>query len=171
MAVKKKKTLVLTEKHIALITNIKFEKFVFDEKQHYHKFKSMVDDLKLSENPLFKEYNQSVLKELYDFEPQSRFGWGCDQWSLFGGTYLLEDMALILGYFDKAIENSETLATGRRFPEELEIEMYNLYDYICEHMEDIFTLMFSMIGKGGITPGTYEYKDFQWKYKKQKGEA
>ena len=158
---KRKKTLILTDKHIALISNIKFEKFVFDEKQHYHRLKNMVDDLKLSENPGFEEYNKSILNELHNFEPQSRFGWGCDQWSLFGGTYLLEDMALILGYFDKAIEHSETMATGRRFPEELEIEMYSLYDYIYENMEDILALIFSMIGQGGLIPGTYEYKNYK----------
>lgn len=162
---KRKKTLTLTDKHIALISNIKFEKFVFDEKQHYHHLKNMVDDLKLSENPGFEEYNKNILNELHNFEPQSRFGWGCDQWSLFGGTYLLEDMALILGYFDKAIEHSETMATGRRFPEELELEMYKLYDYIYENMEDILTLIFSMIGQGGLIPGTYEYKNYKWQYK------
>ena len=162
---KRKKTLTLNEKHIALISNIKFEKFVLDDKQHYQQFKNMVDDLKLSENNSLKEYNQSILEELHGFEPQSRFGWGCDQWSLFGGTYLLEDIALILGYFDQAIANSETMASGRRFPEELENEMYALYDFICENMEDIFTLVLTFIGKGGITPGTYVYNNYNWERK------
>ena len=159
---KRKKTLTLTDKHIALISNIKFEKFVLDDKQHYQQFKNMVNDLKLSENETFKEYNKTILEELHGFEPQSRFGWGCDQWSLFGGTYLLEDIAMILGYFNQAIENSETLATGRRFPQELEEEMYDLYDYICENMEDIFVLVLTFVGNGGITPGTYVYDDFKW---------
>ena len=162
----RKKTLTLTDKHIMLISNIKFEKFVFDDKQHYQRFKNMVNDLKLNEDNNFKKYNKSILDELYNFEPQSRFGWGCDQWSLFGGTYLLEDMAMILGYFDKAIENSETLATGRRFPKELEEEMYSLYDFICSNMEDIFTLILSFIGNGGIKPGTYVLDNYQWVYNK-----
>ena len=162
----RKKTLTLTDKHIMLISNIKFEKFVFDDKQHYQRFKNLVNDLKLNEDNNFKKYNKSILDELYNFEPQSRFGWGCDQWSLFGGTYLLEDMAMILGYFDKAIENSETLATGRRFPKELEEEMYSLYDFICSNMEDIFTLILSFIGNGGIKPGTYVLDNYQWVYNK-----
>jgi hypothetical protein len=159
---KRKKVLTLTDKHINLISNIKFEKFVFEDKQHYQRFKSMVNELKLSEYEKFKEYNQSILEELHGFEPQSRFGWGCDQWSLFGGTYLLEDMAMILGYFDQAIEKTENLATGRRFPKELEDEMYNLYDFICTNMEDIFSLIFTFIGNGGLVPGTYECVDYKW---------
>lgn len=162
---RKKKTLTLTDKHIALISNMKFEKFVMDDKQHYHHFKNLVNDLKLNEESSFKEYNQSVLDELYNFEPQSRFGWGCDQWSLFGGTYLLEDMALILGYYDKAIPSTEELTTGKRFPEEIEEEMYNLYDYICDNMEDIFELVLTSVGNGGITPGVYELKNFKWNKK------
>ena len=52
---KRKKTLTLTDKHISLISNIKFEKFVLDDKQHYQQFKNMVDHLKLSEGESLKE--------------------------------------------------------------------------------------------------------------------
>ena len=38
----RKKTLTLTEEHIALISNIKFEKFVFDDKEHYSQLKDLV---------------------------------------------------------------------------------------------------------------------------------
>ena len=161
----RKKKITLTDKHITLISNIKFEKFVFDDKQHYHHFKNMVNDLKLNEEKGFKEYNKTILDELHSFEPQSRFGWGCDQWSLFGGTYLLEDMAMILGYFDQAIENSENYAMGRRFPTKLEEEMFTLYDYICDNLEDIFTLILTFIGNGGLKPGVYISDGYQWKLK------
>lgn len=164
---RRKKTLTLTDKHITLISNIKFEKFVLDDKQHFQQFKNLVNDLKLSETDSYKEYNKAVLEEIHGLEPQSRFGWGCDQWSLFGGTYLLEDMAMILGYFDQALENTENLATGRRFPEALEEEMYSLYDYICENMEDIFNLVLAFTGKGGLVPGTYVLTDYVWKLKKE----
>ena len=164
---RKRKTITLTEEHILLISNIKFEKFVFDDKQHYSRFKSLVNELKLSENEKFKDYNKEILKELHDFNPQSRFGWGCDQWSLWGGTYVLEDIAMILGVFDQAIENSENLATGRRFPKELEERMYSLYEYIFENFEDIINIVLSYINKGGIKPGVYEYVDYMWKIKKE----
>jgi len=159
---RKKKTITLTEEHIALISNIKFEKFVFDDKEHYSHFKNLVDNLELTTDSTYADSNQAILEELHGFDPHSRFGWGCDQWNLFGGTYVLEDVAMILGYFDQAIEHSETLAGGRRFPEELEEKMYGLYEYICDNLDDIMVLALTFIGNGGLVPGKYEYKDFQW---------
>lgn len=165
---RRKKILTLTDEHIALISHLKFEKFVFDDKEHYSQLKNLVNNLELSNDERYKQLNDTVLEELHGFDPHSRFGWGCDQWNLFGGTYVLEDIAMILGYFDQAIENSESLATGRRFPEELEEKMYNLYEYICEHLEDILVLSFTLLPNGGLTPGTYEYVDYQWSKKKEK---
>lgn len=157
---KRKKTLTLTEEHIALIGHLKFEKFVFDDKEHLSQLKDLVNNLMLSEKD--KDYNKGLLEEIHNLNPHSRFGWGVDQWSLFGGTYVLEDVAMILGYFGQAIENSETLAGGRRFPEELEEKMYTLYEYICDNLEDILVLTFTFASKGGLVPGTYEYVDYKW---------
>jgi hypothetical protein len=164
---RKNKKLVLTDEHLLLISNIKFEKFVFDDKEHYCKLKNLASELMLTNDKNFEDYNKVLLQEIDNFNPHSRFGWGCDQWSLFGGTYVLEDIALILGCFDQALEHSENLPTGRRFPVELEVKMYSLYEYIYENLEDIFTLVLSMSNKGGITPGTYELIDYVWTKKKE----
>lgn len=165
---RKRKTLTLTDEHIALISNIKFEKFVFDDKEHYSRLKNLVSDLQLNQDEDIEKVNNSILDEIYSFNPHSRFGWGCDQWSLFGGTYVYEDIAMILGYFDQAIENSENLATGRRFPKELEDKMYALYEYIYENLEDIFNLILTFISKGGLTPGVYELVNYNWEKKEDK---
>ena len=157
----RRKKLVLTEEHIALISNIKFEEFVFDDKEHYSVLKKLVSDLRLDKN--HEKYNKEILDGIYDVDPHTRLGWGIDQWNMFGGTYVLEDVALILGYFDQAIENSETLAGGRRFPAELEEKMYDLYEYIRDNLSDILVLVLSYAGSGEvIKPGTYEYVDFRW---------
>ena len=58
MAIKK---ITLTEDHLRLISNIKFEKFTV---------------------------SQGTATE--------RFAWGIDQWNLFGGTFVLEDVSIIL---------------------------------------------------------------------------
>lgn len=163
---RKRKTITLTDEHIMLISNIKIEKFVFDDKEHYSHLKNLISDLHLSENKNFEDVNDIILNEIHSFNPHSRFGWGCDQWSLFGGTYVFEDIAMILGYFDQAIENSENLATGRRFPKELEDKMYALYEYIYLNFEDIFNIILTFVGNGGVTPGTYEYVDSLWQKKK-----
>lgn len=165
---RKRKTLTLTNEHIALISNIKFEKFVFDDKEHYSRLKNLVSDLHLNQDADIEKVNNNILDEIYNFNPHSRFGWGCDQWSLFGGTYVYEDIAMILGYFDQAIENSENLATGRRFPKELEDKMYTLYEYIYENLEDIFNLILTFISKGGLTPGVYELVNYNWEKKEDK---
>lgn len=165
---RKRKTITLTDEHITLIANIKFEKFVFEDKEHYSRLKDLVEDLQLSQDKQAKEINKAVLDEIHSFNPHSRFGWGCDQWSLFGGTYLFEDMAMILGYFDQAIENSENLATGRRFPIELENKMYSLYEYIYEHLEEIISLVLYFINRGGLTAGVYEYDNYNWIKKEDK---
>ena len=161
---RRKKTLTLTDEHIALIGHVKFEKFVFDDKEHLSQLKDLVDNLILSDTD--KEYNKGLLEEIHNLNPHSRFGWGVDQWNLFGGTYVLEDIAMILGCFDQALENSETLAGGRRFPEELEEKMYLLYEYIYENLEDILVLTFTFATNGGLVPGTYEYVDYKWTKKK-----
>ena len=158
----RKKKIVLTTEHIQLISNIKFEKFVFDDKEGYVHLKNLINDLRLSEKEEYDKMNQQILNEIYNYNPHSHYGWGCDQWSLFGGTYVLEDIALILGCFDKAIPYSENLATGRRFPEELEEKMYKLYDDIVSNFDDIMTIVFTFVNKGGLQPGVYMYNDFKW---------
>ena len=84
--------LTLTDEHLKLIENIKFEPFVFG-----------ADD------------------------KNGRFGWGIDQYSLFGGTYAMEDIALILGKWNEYIPGTENEPLGRRYPDELENHMRDLY--------------------------------------------
>lgn len=119
MAIKKLK---LTEEHLKLIENIKFEPFIFD-----------VDT------------------------KNGRFGWGIDQYSLFGGTYAMEDIALILGKWDEYIPGTETDPLGRQYPEELEKHMWDLYNDIWSNMELIINAVLYYSNKGGLTPGIYKY--------------
>jgi hypothetical protein len=123
------KIIKLTDEHLKLIENIKFESFNFDSN---------------SKN--------------------SRIGWGIDQYSLFGGTYAMEDIAMILGKWNKFIPGTENDAMGRRYPEELENHMWDLYDYIWSNIESILKIVLYFSNKGGITPGEYKlnYNDETW---------
>jgi hypothetical protein len=112
----------LTDEHLKLIENIKFEKFVFDMDTR-----------------------------------NGRYGWGIDQYSLFGGSYALEDIALILGHWDEYIRGTENDPMGRHYPEELENHMWELYHYIWDNMEHIIRLVFYFNDKGGLTPGEYKF--------------
>lgn len=86
----------------------------------------------------------------------NRLGWGIDQWSLFGGTYVLEDVALILGVYDQYIVGTEENPNGRRFEKELEDYMWGLYADIVSNMEYIMDLVLYYSNKGGISEGTYK---------------
>lgn len=88
-----------------------------------------------------------------------RFGWGIDQYSLFGGSYVMEDIALILGKFDEYIKGTEENPMGRQYPEELEKHMWDLYEYIYTNMTDIIRLVFQFSNEGGLSEGTYRLND------------
>ena len=126
MAIKK---LNLTEDHLRLISNIKFEKFTF------------------SQTPEIEH-----------------FGWGIDQWNLFGGTYVLEDVSIIIGKYDLAIEVDG--ANGPRFNIELENYMWELYEYICDNLTFIMSLVLQYSTKGGLKVGTYKCIDYElnWEF-------
>lgn len=85
-----------------------------------------------------------------------RFGWGIDQYSLFGGTYVMEDIAIALDKWDKFIPGTEEDPLGRRYPKELEDYWWELYQYIFNNMEYIIDLVLQYSSNGGLTVGTYK---------------
>lgn len=102
---------------------------------------------------------QAIKFETFVFDGDSRegrFAWGIDQYAPWGGNYPIEEIALILGYFKDAIPGTENDYDGRKFPEELQNKFYDLYEYITENMEYLFSLIIFFTDKGGLTPGTYK---------------
>jgi len=115
------------------------------------KIKLNEEHLKLIENIKFEKF-------VFDMDTRNgRYGWGIDQYSLFGGSYALEDIALILGHWDEYIRGTENDPMGRHYPEELENHMWELYHYIWDNMEHIIRLVFYFNDKGGLTPGEYKF--------------
>lgn len=103
---------------------------------------------------------ESIKFESFVFDSDSkngRIGWGIDQYSLFGGTYAMEDIALILGKWNEYIPGTENDAMGRKYPQELENHMWDLYDSIWRNIEDIMKLVLYFSNKGGLTPGEYKF--------------
>lgn len=176
MAIKK---ITLNEDHLKLISAIRFEAFDFDEKESFSKLKrlarklALVDEVDLSEVAsedekkkilILNEINKETMGEINDFNPHEHIGWAIDKYNLFGGTYVLEDVALIIGKWGEFIPGTEYEPTGRRYPEELEEYMYGLYEYIVDNMVYIESLIHTFVVKGGLTPGTYKCIDryFDW---------
>ena len=105
---------------------------------------------------------QNVKFEAFDFgdDPKDyHYGWGIDQYSLFGGTFVMQDIALILGKFNEFIPGTEESPLGRQYPKELEDYWWGLYDYIYTNMEYIISLVLWSVRNGGLTPGTYKCID------------
>jgi hypothetical protein len=115
------------------------------------KIKLNEEHLKLIENIKFEKF-------VFDMDTRNgRYGWGIDQYSLFGGSYALEDIALILGHWEEYIRGTENDPMGRHYPEELENHMWELYHYIWDNMEHIIRLVLYFNDKGGLTPGEYKF--------------
>lgn len=102
---------------------------------------------------------QAIKFETFVFDENTRngrIGWGIDQYGPWGGTHPIEDIALILGQWDKAIEGTEEDIDGRKFPLELENHFFDLYEDITENMPYYWNLLIYYTDKGGLTPGVYK---------------
>ena len=75
------------------------------------------------------------------------------------GFHLLEDMAMALGIYDRAIEGTEDDPDGRAFNSEDTERMLNLHKYIVDNLYYIELLIHQYVTKGGISVGTYRAKD------------
>ena len=126
-----------------------------------------IKKLKLTEDLI--SLIQNIKFEAFDFNddvPGTHYGWGIDQYSLFGGTFVMEDISIILGKFDQYVKGTEDSPLGRQFPEKLEDYWWELYDFIYTNMEYVISLVFWSIGHGGLKPGTYKCIDTvkDWTY-------
>ena len=69
---------------------------------------------------------------------------------------LLDDVSLVLGLRDKAIPNTQYSADGIAFPTDLEEYMFDVYNYVCNNIYAIETLIHQFVVNGGLTEGVYE---------------
>lgn len=93
--------------------------------------------------------------------------WGLDMFSLYGGNFVLEDIALIIGKYDEHIKGTEEDPMGPRFPKELEDYMFDLHTYIVDNIEYIEDLVHYYSNKGGLTEGTYKCKPYNKIWEKE----
>ena len=152
----------LTEDHIKLIKNIKFDAFEMGDYFNTENIDYAIHEIESSNEGLrkFGVLRDELIRtkdklELISNKKQCK-AWGIDQWNLFGGTYVMEDVALILGHYGDFIPGTEESPLGKQYPKELEDYFWACYQYIVEHIVLIINLVFFYIDKGGITPGTYK---------------
>lgn len=115
------------------------------------------------------EINEDIIKLIknFNFERISDKHYGLDTYGLWGGTYLYEQMANILGYQDKIIPETLESPLGVRYEEEYELKMEEYDSFILENLVFLEEILHQFIDKGGIKPGIYTCVDYNriWEYK------
>ena len=157
------KRITLTDEHIKLIQNINFRAFEFGEElpvQPIMDAMQEIEAMRVDERKRFSGLHSKLfdvknrLNEHNDVASQN--GWGINQWNMFGGTYVMEDVALITGHYGEEIDDG---ANGKVYKKELEDHMWELYLYITNNMEWIMKLVLWSISNGGLQAGTYKTTD------------
>jgi len=164
------KKIVLTDEHIKLIKNIKFEEFEMGENFNTEFIQNAIEEIESSPENMKKfgllrdQLVRAKDKIMLISDLKECNAWGINQWNLFGGTYVMEDVALILGHYEDFIPGTEESPMGKQYPKELEDHWWELYLYIVNNMTDIINIMFQFIDNGGLTPGEYVFnrKEYKW---------
>ncbi len=73
-------------------------------------------------------------------------------------THILDDVATILGYRDKAIKGTEEDPDGSAYPDDVEKYLLDTYHYVSDNLYYIETLLHQKC-MDGIVPGHYKAKD------------
>lgn len=157
------KKITLTDEHIRLIQNINFHAFEFGEELPIEPIIEAMEEIDVMPPERRKKFSR-LHSKLFDVrnrineynDEASQNGWGINQWNMFGGTFVMEDVALITGHYGEEIDDG---ASGKVYPKELEDHMWELYLYITNNMEYIMRLVLWSISNGGLTAGTYKTTD------------
>ena len=88
--------------------------------------------------------------------------YGLDLNSLYGGNFVLEDTARILGKYDQMLANTMESPEGPRFPKEVEDYLLGVHFSVYNNIVYIEQILHQFCWKGGITPGTYECKENEY---------
>lgn len=119
------------------------------------------------------ELNEQHIKLIKNFKPLiiDDYHVGYDSINPYGGDHLVEDIAMILGHWGKAIPGTERDYDGRKFGIELEQEMLELNEHLMRNFRFILSMMGQFIEEG-IKEGEYTAIDtiLDWTFKSKKSE-
>jgi hypothetical protein len=73
-------------------------------------------------------------------------------------THILDDVATILGYKDKAIKGTEEDPDGAAYPDDVEKYLLDTYHYVSDNLYYIETLIHQKCTEG-VVPGHYKALD------------
>ena len=80
-------------------------------------------------------------------------------------THILDDVATVLGYKDKAIKGTEEDSYGAAYPDDVEKYLLDTYHYVSDNLYYIETLIHQRC-TSGVVPGHYKAldSDLLWEY-------
>lgn len=82
-------------------------------------------------------------------------------------SHLLDDVSMILGFHDQAIQTTVEDADGIALPDDLEKRCLDTYNYVKDNLFYITQLVFQFACKGGLTPGAYKANDTDLIFEKE----
>ena len=99
-------------------------------------------------------FNEDHIKLIQNFRTRQLddANFTIDTYDLFGGTYLYEDMAQILGLMDKVIPGTMEDADGPKFDEDTQLYLNELDGFIVENIQNIEDILHQFC-HDGIQPG------------------
>lgn len=168
-----KRKITFNEEHIALIKAMLFEKL-----ENNYSVVSASENLEIVKS-FGKNYTVGIYpdnetpipcKGKVRIEPESNFGdnhFGVDTYQLYGGTYLYEQMALILGKSDKVIPETLEDPMGPSYDDETMEHFIELDCFIRKHLTDIFEILLQYCDEGIKTGVTYWCYDNEHIWKKE----
>ena len=84
--------------------------------------------------------------------------YGIDTYDLWGGTYIFEDMAYILGKMDRVIEGTLEDPDGPKFDEETTEYLHGLASFIIDNLSNIEEILHQFCTEGIRTDVVYTCK-------------
>ena len=82
------------------------------------------------------------------------------------GMHLLEDLAMALNIYDRAIKGTEDDPEGMAFNDEDTKRMLDLHKYVIDNLYYIELLIHQFATKGGLQVGVYKAKDNELLFEK-----
>ena len=149
--------LKFTEDHLKLIRAINFD--TIDVEEILKTFNQFNRVLSVGEGDMQTTYSLAELFSRYDFNIDSVYG--VDTYNLWGGAYMWEKVAYILGVEDQIIEGTKENAEGASFNKETMEYMHDVVSFITANIKHIFNILLQFCTEGIQPNRTYWCYDYE----------
>lgn len=120
----------------------------------------------MTEKLILTENHIKIIREIFLDENEGTVS--VQYGRLLGGGHVLDDIAMALGWTDRAINGSENSVYGRAFPDKEEKLMLGYFRYITENLYEIETLIHQSVGRFCVTKGMYKFDRGKGRWNKVK---